>query len=106
MTKSEALAVFETITYARPRRALYLEFFEDVGVECRLLMKTTDSITGKEDTVITHTNRMDLFMIDTKNALRHWIYNCIEKAEIHEAQEFFKVNGERHIDPHRYEVKL
>lgn len=72
-------------------------------IELRITAKTVESNSLKGDTTLTHVFALHSDVLDrlTENEFYDLIFRHIEMVERHEMREFYKINGVRHVDPHR-----
>lgn len=87
----------ETITY----KPGYQIEFRDWGdaLHFTLTVNTTCSLIG-EPTAIAHKKMIPWKHMPTFKDAIEWVWYEIQRAEIHEAAEFYKVSGSRYRNPH------
>lgn len=101
VTTQEILEAAKKISYLRAGRRLEIFALNDGTIQIALDFSTEDS-TGKfEQTVIGHHRIIDPKPCPDENFLFYIVWKFIERAEIHETQEFFRVNGKLYNDPHK-----
>lgn len=99
MTQEQLLNFTKRISYDRPNRKLSFEKSNSESVNVKLEFRTADFKTGQE-VIITHSH---LYFPEHVVYEEHFLYlvrQQIERAEVHEAQEFFKFDGKLVADPH------
>lgn len=65
----------------------------------RIFIETIDSNSGEPRTIVTQ-NIMHPIIQYSENHFWSFVYDRIHEAETHESREFFRVNGEKILDPH------
>lgn len=104
MTIDEIVEASKKISYKRAGRKLEIFALGDRTIQIAMDFFTEDS-TGKHERKVNIGHRQILNPahqpVGDENHLAYIVWDFIERAEIHETQEFFRVNGKLYNDPHK-----
>jgi hypothetical protein len=98
MTHEETHEALKRITY-KPNVTIELSRYRNKSSELRIHLRTVCSVTGDAVT-ITHANVFEPKGMRDIYDLRRFVYNRIKIMEVHEMNEFFRVDGMQPFDPH------